>query len=108
MIRPSSPLTMLLSRHTRRRECITLRGCTATWRLVALGQQSLLPVVGFLNATSPSSWKPYLDAFWRGLNDAGFVEGRNVAVEYRWAEGQYERLPSLAADLVRSQVEVLV
>jgi putative ABC transport system substrate-binding protein len=93
----------------RRREFITMLGGAATaWPLGAAAQQPLLPVVGFLNPTSPSSWKPYLDAFWQGLNEAGFVEGRTVAIEYRWAEGQYERLPSLAADLVRRQVAVLV
>ena len=91
-----------------RRAIIMLIGGAAAWPLAARTQQAPLPVVGFLNATSPSSWKPYLDAFWHGLNEAGFVESRNVAIEYRWAEGHYERLPSLAADLVRRQVSVLV
>jgi putative ABC transport system substrate-binding protein len=91
----------------RRREFITLIGGAVAWPVTAHTQQSL-PIVGFLNAASPSSWKPYLDAYWQGLNEAGFVEGRTVAIEYRWAEGQYERLPSLAVDLVRRQVAVLV
>jgi putative ABC transport system substrate-binding protein len=67
-----------------------------------------MPVVGFLNSASPGAWKPYVEAFHQGLNEAGYVEGRTVAIEYRWAEGQYERLPSLAADLVRRKMAVIV
>jgi putative ABC transport system substrate-binding protein len=67
-----------------------------------------MPVVGFLNGASPGAWKSYVDAFRQGLNDAGYIEGRTVAIEYRWAEGQYERLPLLAADLVRRKVALIV
>jgi putative ABC transport system substrate-binding protein len=93
----------------RRREFITLLGgAAATFPLRVRAQQQAIPVVGFLNATSPNAWKPYLDAFRQGLNDAGYVEGRTVAIEYRWAEGQYERLPLLATDLVRRNVTLIV
>jgi putative ABC transport system substrate-binding protein len=91
----------------RRREFITLVGGAAVaWPLAAHAQQPTMPVVGFLNSASPGPYPP-LSAFLKGLNDRGFVEGRNVAIEYRWAEGHYERLPALIADLVQRNVSVI-
>ena len=91
----------------RRREFITLLvGTTAMWPLVARAQQRAMPIVGFLNSASPGPYPP-LSAFLRGLNEMGFVEGRDVAIEYRWAEGHYERLPALIADLVQRKVSVI-
>src|SRR5262249_9473222 len=73
----------------------------------ARAQQSAMPVVGFLGAGSVDTWVLYVTAFRKGLNETGFVEGQNVAIEYRWAEGQYERMAGLVADLVRRHVAVI-
>ena len=85
----------------RRRKFIFLLGGAAVgWPVVARSQQASLPVVGFLNSASADGYASMAAAFKRGLKDAGYVEGQNVTIEYRWANNQYERLPALAVDLV--------
>ena len=108
MNRPPSPLIMLLSRHTRRREFIAGLSGAAAWPLAARAQQVALPVVGVVSAGMADLSTPGVARFRAGLGELGYVEGQNVAVEYHYLEGRFDRIPALMAELVRRRVAVLV
>src|SRR6516164_1257032 len=93
----------------RRRDVIKfIANATVAWPLAARAQQSAMPIIGFVSATAPDRYvSPVVDAFRQGLNESGFVEGHNVAIEFRWAEGHYERVPAFAAELISRQVAVI-
>jgi putative ABC transport system substrate-binding protein len=91
----------------KRREFVTLIGGATAWPIAARAQQSAMPVIGVLGSATAGEWAPSVAAFLRGLSETGFAEGRDVAIEYRWAENQYDRLPYLAIELVHRQVSVI-
>src|SRR5262249_13134952 len=92
----------------RRREFIAALGAAAAWPLAVRAQQAAMPVIGVLSVLSPEGSQHLMAAFRQGLRESGYIEGQNVAIEYRWAEGQYERLPTLAAELANRPVAAIL
>src|ERR1700676_4171900 len=96
-----------MASHIERRKFLATLGSAAAWPLSPRAQPGVMPVVGFLNAASPDVSAHFVDAFRLGLKETGYIEGQNVAIEYRWAEDHYDRLPALAAELVDRRVSVI-
>src|ERR1043166_4980941 len=103
-----SHLGIMTGEAMKRRDLLCGSVVIALWAAPVLAQHESMPVIGFLNGQSPGPWEPHLVAFRTGLGDAGFIEGQNIAVDYRWAEGHYEKLPALAAELAGRKVDVIV